>query len=121
MNRRNANLQKLDLKLNLSPPGMNLHVRSQTLSPTSTPSSCVSSEPKQEELLHFSNSPDAIPMTLVGCRNCLIYIFLPKRNLRCPQCQSTDLIKDFKNSSNSISTTSATNTATINTKKHHGN
>lgn len=117
MNCKNTNFQKLDLKLNLSPPGMNLPVQSQTLSSTSTPSSCASSSETKQEDLHFSNSPDAEPMTLVGCRNCMIYIFVQKRNLRCPKCKTTDLIQDFTvNRSKSTSTTSTTTT-----KKHPGN
>ncbi|KAF2307692.1 hypothetical protein GH714_030851 [Hevea brasiliensis] len=71
MSRKNGNGPKLDLKLNLSPPRPNPRVespsRSATVSPTSPPSSCVSSELNQEDTLRYSNSPEATSMVLVGC------------------------------------------------------
>lgn len=119
MSQSTGNLPKLDLKLHLSPPG-SASVQSPSLSskasPSSTPSSCVSSEHKQEDIIQFSNSPDAISMILVGCRRCMMYILLPEKDPKCPKCKSRDLIKEFRNSSTG-STSTATAAATTTTKK----
>ncbi|XP_057965881.1 protein GL2-INTERACTING REPRESSOR 1-like [Malania oleifera] len=91
---------KLDLKLNLSPPrGSNRQVespnRSRTVSPTSPPSSCVSSELNQEEVERFADSPEATSsMVLVGCPRCLMYVMLSQDEPKCPKCKSTVLV-DF--------------------------
>lgn len=98
MSRRNG--PKLELKLNLSPPRLNHHhhrlvespTRSLTVSPTSPPSSCVSSE--QDEALRYSTSPEATSMMLVGCPRCLMYVMLSEEDPRCPKCKSTVLL-DF--------------------------
>ncbi|KAL2554229.1 hypothetical protein Fot_07848 [Forsythia ovata] len=94
MSRRNV--QKLDLKLNLSPPPRrNPHAesptRSSTVSPTSPPSSCVSSELNQDESRRYSTSPEATSMMLVGCPRCLMYVMLAE-DPRCPRCKSTVLL-----------------------------
>ncbi|KAG8376789.1 hypothetical protein BUALT_Bualt09G0100500 [Buddleja alternifolia] len=92
MSRRNG--PKLDLKLNLSPPRVNhprvdSPTRSLTVSPTSPPSSCVSSELNQDG---YSTSPEATSMMLVGCPRCLMYVMLSEEDPRCPKCKSTVLL-----------------------------
>ena len=106
MSRRNGNVPKLDLKLNLSPPRGNPNMespsRSATVSPTSPPSSCVSSE-NQEDMLQYSNSPEATSMVLVGCPRCLMYVMLSEDDPKCPKCKSTvllDFLHDKNNNSN---------------------
>ncbi|CAK7341955.1 unnamed protein product [Dovyalis caffra] len=98
MSRRNGNLPKLDLKLNLSPPRVNPRVespgRSATVSPTSPPTSCVSSEMSQDDTLRYSTSPEATSMVLVGCPRCLMYVMLSDNDPKCPKCKSTVLL-DF--------------------------
>ncbi|EEF32221.1 protein GL2-INTERACTING REPRESSOR 1 isoform X1 [Ricinus communis] len=98
MSRRNGNGPKLDLKLNLSPPRADPRVespnRSATVSPTSPPSSCVSSELNQDDTLRYSNSPEATSMVLVGCPRCLMYVMLSEDDPKCPKCKSTVLL-DF--------------------------
>ncbi|KAG6437206.1 hypothetical protein SASPL_102117 [Salvia splendens] len=82
------NGQKLDLKLNLSPPRrVESPTRSLTVSP---PSSCVSSE--LNETLQYSTSPEATSMMLVGCPRCLMYVMLSEEDPRCPKCKSTVLL-----------------------------
>ncbi|KAL2503090.1 Uncharacterized protein Fot_36938 [Forsythia ovata] len=95
MSRRNG--PKLDLKLNLSPPRVNRPRvespgRSSTVSPTSPPSSCVSSELNPDESLLYSNSPEATSMVLVGCPRCLMYVMLAEVDPKCPKCKSTVLL-----------------------------
>ncbi|CAK9180793.1 unnamed protein product [Ilex paraguariensis] len=111
MSRRNGKDPKLDLKLNLSPSRNNPHVespsRSLTVSPTSPPSSCVSSEFNQDETLRYSNSPDATSMMLVGCPRCLMYVMLSVEDPRCPKCKSTVLL-DFLHENTSAATTTTT-------------
>ncbi|XP_057778008.1 protein GL2-INTERACTING REPRESSOR 1 [Salvia miltiorrhiza] len=107
MSQRNG--PKLELKLNLSPPRMNHRVvesptRSLTVSPTSPPSSCVSSE--QDETLRYSTSPEATSMMLVGCPRCLMYVMLSEEDPRCPKCKSTVLL-DVIHDRNAASTTAA--------------
>ncbi|KAH1122018.1 hypothetical protein J1N35_005178 [Gossypium stocksii] len=103
MSRRNG--PKLELKLNLSPPRLNPRVesprRAATLSPTSPPSSCVSSEMNNDvdmtDAIGYSNSPEATSssaMVLVGCPRCLMYVMLSENDPKCPQCKSTVLL-DF--------------------------
>ncbi|KAA8518485.1 hypothetical protein F0562_015959 [Nyssa sinensis] len=97
MSRKNGNGPKLDLKLNLSPPRANPQVespsRSATVSPTSPPSSCVSSELNQDDTgLRYSSSPEATSMMLVGCPRCLMYVMLAEEDPRCPKCKSTVLL-----------------------------
>ncbi|GMY25327.1 protein GL2-INTERACTING REPRESSOR 1-like [Fagus crenata] len=98
MSKRSGNGPKLDLKLNLSPPRPNPRVespsRSATVSPTSPPSSCVSSELNQDDSLRYSNSPEATSMVLVGCPRCLMYVMLSEDDPKCPKCKSTVLL-DF--------------------------
>ncbi|CAN1144039.1 Protein GL2-INTERACTING REPRESSOR 2 [Linum perenne] len=113
MSRRNSNSSyngpKLELKLNLSPTrgrSTNLRMespsRSATMSPTSPPSSCVSTEMNQEEgcvTLRCSSSPEATSMVLVGCPRCLMYVMLSEDDPKCPKCKSTVLL-DFHYESN---------------------
>ncbi|KAF8395441.1 hypothetical protein HHK36_019387 [Tetracentron sinense] len=101
---RNGKNPKLDLKLNLSPPRVNPPVlessnQSASLSPTSPPSSCVSSE----ETLRHSNSPEATSMVLAGCQNCLMYVMLSEEDPKCPKCKSTVLL-DFLHDNNTNKT-----------------
>ncbi|KAJ4849370.1 hypothetical protein Tsubulata_010721 [Turnera subulata] len=113
MSRRNG--PKLDLKLNLSPPRVNPRVespgRSATVSPTSPPSSCVSSELNQDEgNLLYSSSPEATSMVLVGCPRCLMFVMLSEDDPKCPKCKSTVLLDFFhdnnvgNNNNNNINT-----------------
>ncbi|KAL8094925.1 hypothetical protein AgCh_036438 [Apium graveolens] len=106
MSRRNG--PKLDLKLNLSPPRRNPHVatpsRSATVSPTSPPSSCVSSEEDGK----YSSSPEAASMVLVGCPRCLMYVMLSEEDPRCPKCKSTVLLDVLQDPNNSTSTNTTT-------------
>ncbi|CAI0462639.1 unnamed protein product [Linum tenue] len=107
MSRRNNNRKlKLELKLNISPPrGGRLESspsRSATVSPTSPPSSCVSSELNQQDSdggLRYSNSPEATSMVLVGCPRCLMYVMLSQDDPKCPKCKSTVLL-DFLHHNN---------------------
>ncbi|KAJ6406733.1 hypothetical protein OIU84_010277 [Salix udensis] len=98
MSRRNGSIPKLDLKLNLSPTRVNPRVespgRSATVSPTSPPSSCLSSEMSQDDTLKYSSSPEATSMVLVGCPRCLMYVMLSENDAKCPKCKSTVLL-DF--------------------------
>lgn len=110
MSRRNGNGPKLDLKLNLSPPRGNPHVatpsRSATVSPTSPPSSCVSSELNQEDTSNrYSSSPEATSMVLVGCPRCLMYVMLSEEDPRCPKCKSTVLLDVLHENSTTTTTT----------------
>ncbi|KAL5721137.1 hypothetical protein ACHQM5_013734 [Ranunculus cassubicifolius] len=106
---RNGKNSRLDLKLNLSPPssrrGSNQFVqspgRSSTSSPTSPPSSCVSSE--NEETFQYSSSPEATSMVLVGCPRCLMYVMLSQEDPKCPKCKSTVLL-DFVHDNNTKKT-----------------
>ncbi|XP_027367067.1 uncharacterized protein LOC113873225 [Abrus precatorius] len=108
MNGRNGSGPKLDLKLNLSPPRvvdrrLESPTRSATVSPTSPPSSCVSTELNQEDNsnnnLKYSNSPEATSMVLVGCPRCLMYVMLSEDDPKCPKCKSTVLL-DFLHEDN---------------------
>nr|XP_027189131.1 uncharacterized protein LOC101512833 [Cicer arietinum] len=114
MSRRNGSGPKLDLKLNLSPPprvvesSSSSPTRSATVSPTSPPSSCVSTELNQEDettnnLQRYSNSPETTSMVLVGCPRCLMYVMLSEDDPKCPKCKSTVLL-DFlhENNNNNI-------------------
>lgn len=97
---------RLDLKLNLSPPRVNNitnprqvespnhNHRSGNSSPTSPPSSCVSSENSNDDTLRYSSSPEATSMVLVGCPRCLMYVMLSEEDPKCPKCKSTVLL-DF--------------------------
>lgn len=130
MSRRNGSGPKLELKLNLSPPRINPGVesprRSATVSPTSPPSSCVSSELNHEDTtLRYSNSPEATSMVLVGCPRCLMYVMLSEDDPKCPKCKSTVLL-DFLHDNTTTTTTAMktrrsqsrllfTNSATIRT------
>ncbi|CAN0847308.1 Protein GL2-INTERACTING REPRESSOR 2 [Linum grandiflorum] len=90
--RNNSNNPKLELKLNLSPSrggnNNNNNFISATVSPTSPPSSCVSSEMNQDD------NSEATSMVLVGCPRCLMYVMLSEDDPRCPKCKSTVLL-DF--------------------------
>ncbi|GMJ09483.1 hypothetical protein like AT3G11600 [Hibiscus trionum] len=88
MSRRNG--PKLDLKLNLSPPRVESPSRSATVSPTSPPSSCVSSEMDVDT----NSGETATSMVLVGCPRCLMYVMLSEDDPKCPKCKSTVLL-DF--------------------------
>lgn len=121
MSRRNG--PKLDLKLNLSPPrANNLRTESPTrsaaltLSPTSPPSSCVSSELNQDEAIRYSNSPEATSMLLVGCPRCLMYVMLAEEDPRCPKCKSSVLLDIVHENSTTAATTTTTTVAAA-TKK----
>lgn len=112
MSRRNGGSgPKLDLKLNLSPPRaaerrrVESPSRSATVSPSSPPSSCVSSElNQQDENSHrYSNSPEATSMVLVGCPRCLMYVMLCEDDPKCPKCKSTVLL-DFLHDNNNNNT-----------------
>ncbi|KAH6806159.1 hypothetical protein C2S51_030990 [Perilla frutescens var. frutescens] len=112
MSRRNG--PKLDLKLNLSPPRLNHHrlvqspTRSLTVSPTSPPSSCISSElNQQDEYLRYSKSPEATSMMLVGCPRCLMYVMLSEEDPRCPKCKSTVLLDVIHDKTSAAATTTA--------------
>ncbi|GMI71082.1 hypothetical protein like AT5G06270 [Hibiscus trionum] len=104
MSRRNG--PKLELKLNLSPPRVNPRVespgRSATVSPTSPPSSCVSSEMNQD--VGYLSSPEATSMILVGCPRCLMYVMLSEDDPKCPKCKSAVLL-DFLHDTASTTTT----------------
>ncbi|KAK8492483.1 hypothetical protein V6N13_009497 [Hibiscus sabdariffa] len=90
---------KLELKLNLSPPRINPRVespgRSATVSRTSPPSSCVSSEMDQDVdtgNARYLGSPEATSMVLVGCPRCLMYVMLSEDVPKCPKCKSVVLL-----------------------------
>nr|KYP33917.1 hypothetical protein KK1_045191 [Cajanus cajan]KYP73854.1 hypothetical protein KK1_006511 [Cajanus cajan] len=110
MSDRNETNPKLELRLNLSPPRVvdrrlespNL---SAIISPPSPPSSCASTDVKQEREddnnnLGYSNSPEVVPLVLVGCHHCLMYIMVAKDNLMCPKCKSTALIEFLHDNNN---------------------
>ncbi|PQM36082.1 uncharacterized protein Pyn_31706 [Prunus yedoensis var. nudiflora] len=108
MSWRNGSGPKLDLKLNLSPPRASNNNplvqsprRSATVSPTSPPSSCVSSELNQEDNFRYSDNPEAeaTSMVLVGCPRCLMYVMLSEDDPKCPKCKSTVLL-DFVHDNN---------------------
>ncbi|KAG6436089.1 hypothetical protein SASPL_100971 [Salvia splendens] len=73
---------KLELKLNLSPPGEHRQVVSPRGAEISPQSSCVSRE----------TSPEAMSMMLVGCPRCLMYVMLFQDHPKCPKCKSTVLL-----------------------------
>ncbi|GMH26363.1 hypothetical protein Nepgr_028206 [Nepenthes gracilis] len=93
MDPRNRNDPKLDLKLNLLPSrgsaSMALESPSRS-APASPMSSCVSSD-------EYSSSPEAIPMVLVGCPRCFMYVMLSEKDPRCPKCKSTVLLNFLHN------------------------
>ncbi|KAL1813326.1 hypothetical protein ACET3Z_023391 [Daucus carota] len=105
MSRRNG--PRLDLKLHLSPPRRNPHVatpsRSATVSPTSPPSSCVSSDEDGKYL----SSPEATSMVLVGCPRCLMYVMLSEEDPKCPKCKSTVLLDVLQDHNPAAATTAA--------------
>lgn len=87
---------KLELKLNLSPPGEQRQVvspkgaiSSREISPRS---SCVSRETSPDGTLGYSSGPEAISMMLVGCPRCLMYVMLFQDDPKCPKCKSTVLL-----------------------------
>ncbi|KAI4370158.1 hypothetical protein MLD38_018534 [Melastoma candidum] len=103
MSRRNGSMPKLDLKLNLSPTRVNRGrvsssspSRSATASPTSPPSSCISSEANNREdvSLRYSNSPEETSMVLAGCPCCLMYVMLSEDDPKCPKCKGPVMV-DF--------------------------
>lgn len=101
---RNGKNTRLDLKLNLSPPRGNRQQvespnRSGNSSPTSPPSSCVSTELNNDETVRYSTSPEATSMVLVGCPRCLMYVMLSETDPKCPKCKSTVLL-DFVHDNN---------------------
>ncbi|XXG73454.1 hypothetical protein AAC387_Pa07g2367 [Persea americana] len=110
----------LDLKLNLSPPANRQRVESPNrsaspMSPTSTPTSCVSTEVNMMvdgdagQALQASNSPDAMSMVLVGCPRCLMYVMLSdEEEPKCPKCKSSVLL-DFQSHHNTTTTTTNNN------------
>ena len=110
MSQRNGRVPKLDLKLNLSPPRVDRRMvespaRSATVSPTSPPSSCVSTELNQEDndSVKWSDSPEATFMVVVGCQRCLMYVMLSVDDPKCPKCKSTvllDVVQDNNNNNN---------------------
>lgn len=106
---RNGKNTRLDLKLNLSPPPRANRQqqaespnRSGNSSPTSPPSSCISSELDNNE--RYSTSPEATSMVLVGCPRCLMYVMLSQEDPKCPKCKSTVLL-DFMHETNSTKKT----------------
>ncbi|KAL4339613.1 hypothetical protein GQ457_08G011840 [Hibiscus cannabinus] len=99
MSRRNS--PKVELKLNLSPTRLNPRVvspsRATTTSPTSSPSSCVSShDMNMTDPVGYLSSPEvkSSAMALVGCPRCLMYVMLSGDDPKCPKCKSTVLL-DF--------------------------
>ncbi|XP_009349304.1 protein GL2-INTERACTING REPRESSOR 1-like [Pyrus x bretschneideri] len=109
MSRRNGGGPKLDLKLNLSPPRANHQLaesprRSATVSPTSPPSSCVSSELNQDD----NFSPETTSMMLVGCPRCLMYVMLSEDDPKCPKCKSTVLLDFLHDTTTTTTPTSKT-------------
>ncbi|XP_073289528.1 protein GL2-INTERACTING REPRESSOR 1 isoform X1 [Primulina huaijiensis] len=114
MSKRNG--PKLDLKLNLSPPRMLSNPlvespsRSLTVSPTSPPSSCVSSERNLDESPRYASSPEATSMMLVGCPRCLMYVMLAEEDPRCPKCKSTVLLDVIPDSDTINNTTTGRKT-----------
>ncbi|RWR97108.1 hypothetical protein CKAN_02652300 [Cinnamomum micranthum f. kanehirae] len=112
---RNRNGPRLELKLNILPPRANPFRtespnRSMSVSPslslTSPPSSCVSTElsskdTDQGQTLGYPNSPGVTSMVLVGCPHCLMYVMLSEDSPRsCPKCMSTVLLDVFGDNSN---------------------
>ncbi|KAG5052129.1 hypothetical protein JHK87_004327 [Glycine soja] len=66
---------------------------SATMSPTSSPSLCMSNELNQDDNnLKYFSSPKAISMVLVGCSRCLMYVMVNEDNLKCPKSKSIALI-----------------------------
>ncbi|KAM7464311.1 hypothetical protein LguiA_032432 [Lonicera macranthoides] len=93
MSHRKGNGPKLELKLNLSPPGANRRVDSLgVVSPTSPPTSCLSSELMNLQEDKYSSSPETTSMMLVGCPRCLMYVMLSEEDPKCPKCKSTVLL-----------------------------
>ncbi|KAI3996012.1 hypothetical protein MKX01_037509 [Papaver californicum] len=97
----------IDLKLDLFPPMLEqLIITTRENSSASSPtSSCVSSDKKRPSNDSCSNLEKTTmmvyDMVLVGCHNCLIYVFLVKDNLRCPRCNSAFIeISDYNTKSN---------------------
>ncbi|KAK4366407.1 hypothetical protein RND71_014287 [Anisodus tanguticus] len=113
MNYTKVSHAKLDLKLNLSPPGEifprrspSSPRRSLSSSPPSSSleiirspvSSCVSREPSPNNIRAFSgypSSPETTSMMLVGCPRCMMYVMLSVDKPKCPKCKSTILLDFF--------------------------
>lgn len=98
---------KLELKLNLSPPGEHRQMMSPKKAATSSReisprSSCVSRETSPDGTLGYSSSPEAISMMLVGCPRCLMYVMLFEEDPRCPKCKSTVLLNFLHDRSRSV-------------------
>ncbi|XP_060188408.1 protein GL2-INTERACTING REPRESSOR 1-like [Lycium barbarum] len=95
--------QKLDLKLNLSPPRENIFPISPSRSSSysslerSPASSCISGEPTPDDHQQFFGSPETTTsMMLVGCPRCLMYVMLPVEDPKCPKCKSSVLLDFFR-------------------------
>ncbi|KAF8006946.1 hypothetical protein BT93_K1060 [Corymbia citriodora subsp. variegata] len=89
----------LDLKLNLSPPTVNpiTNSPSESLTVLRNSSSCLSLEVNSDEspsLAYSSDdSPAVVPMVLVGCQRCLMYVMISEEvYLKCPKCKSNVLL-----------------------------
>ncbi|CAM8894680.1 unnamed protein product [Rhodiola kirilowii] len=102
MSRRNGKAPKVDLKLNLTrttraPMTENSPRRSATLSPTSPPSSCISSEMSQDDLTqlgYYSSSPEAQSMVLAGWST-LSHVrhACPRMTLNAPNAKTLSLLE----------------------------
>ncbi|KAL9661952.1 hypothetical protein QQ045_026780 [Rhodiola kirilowii] len=122
MSRRNGKAPKVDLKLNLTrtpraPMTENSPRRSATLSPTSPPSSCISSEMSQDDLTqlgYYSSSPEAQSMVLAGCQRCLMYVMLSEDDPKCPKCQNTVLLEFMQQGNHHSGSTSTGGSSSTN-------
>lgn len=118
--------QKIELKLNLSPPTVEDNAFISSSSPssptsaslTSPPTSCLSSEIISEEgptgfrLLQQNYSPCTTPrpststtttahsMVLVGCPTCLMYVMFSEDDPKCPRCNTTVVLDFLKHPDN---------------------
>uniref|UniRef100_A0A7N0V1W2 GIR1-like zinc ribbon domain-containing protein n=1 Tax=Kalanchoe fedtschenkoi TaxID=63787 RepID=A0A7N0V1W2_KALFE len=116
MSRRNGRAPNRDLKVSLPRvpmSGDSPRRRSATASPTSPPSSCISSEMSQDDLTqlgYYSSSPEAQSMVLAGCQRCLMYVMLSEDDPKCPKCQNTVLLEFMQHGNNQTGSTSGAST-----------
>lgn len=94
---RRGDSQKLELKLNISPPPppSNPEVDSPNASVSSlempAESSCVSFEPEETSnaTMQYTSRPAVTTiMLLAGCPQCLMYVMLSDVDRKCPRCKS---------------------------------
>ncbi|QCD97264.1 hypothetical protein DEO72_LG6g1974 [Vigna unguiculata] len=106
MSDENGNAPNLEVNSNLPPPmvindGFEPPIELAPNSPNSPPISCFCFEFNQDNddnnnnnnnNFEYSNNVEVVSLVVVGCSKCLMYAMVSKNDLKCPQCQNTNLI-----------------------------